>query len=44
MARIALVGGARRQVDFELGFQLNDAGGEFDQAQPQAVELHDAPS
>jgi hypothetical protein len=39
-----LVGGARRQVDLELGFQLDDAGGELDQAQPQGVELHDAPS
>ena len=30
-----LIGGARRQVDLDLGFQLDDAGGEFDQAQPQ---------
>ena len=29
-----LLGGARRQVDLDLGFQLDDAGGEFDQAQP----------
>ena len=38
-----LIGGARRQVDLDLGFQLDDAGGEFDQAQSQSVELHDAP-
>jgi hypothetical protein len=38
-----LIGGARRQVDLDLGFQLDDAGGEFDQAQSQGVELHDAP-
>jgi hypothetical protein len=31
-------------VDFKLGFQLDDAGGDFDQAQPQGVELHDPPS
>src|SRR6516225_258450 len=38
-----LLGGARRQVDLDLGFQLDDAGGEFDQTQSQGVELHDAP-
>ena len=38
-----LIGGARRQVDVDLGFQLDDAGGEFDQAQSQGAELHDAP-
>ena len=36
-----LIGGARRQVNFELGFELDDAGGNFDQTQPQGVELHD---
>jgi hypothetical protein len=34
---------ARRQVDLDLGFQLDDAGGEFDEAQPQGIKLHDAP-
>jgi hypothetical protein len=34
-----LLGRARRQMDFDSGFQLDDAGGEFDQAQPQGVEL-----
>src|SRR5215471_15285181 len=38
-----VVGSARRQVDLELGFQLDDAGGEFDEAQPQGVELYDSP-
>jgi hypothetical protein len=38
-----LIGGARRQVDLDLGFQFDDAGGEFDQALSQGVELHDAP-
>ena len=38
-----LIGGAGRQVDLDLGFQFDDAGGEFDQAQPQGVELHDPP-
>ena len=31
-------------MDLKLGFQLDNAGGDFDQAQPQGVELHDAPS
>jgi hypothetical protein len=39
-----LIGGARRQVDLDLLFQFDDAGGEFQQAQPQGVELHDTPS
>jgi hypothetical protein len=39
-----VVGGARRQMGFELGFELDDAGGDFDQTQSQGVELHDAPS
>jgi hypothetical protein len=30
-----LVGGARRQVDLDLGFQLDNALAEFDEAQPQ---------
>ena len=38
-----LIRGAGRQVDLDLGFQFDDAGGEFDQAQPQGVELHDPP-
>ena len=38
-----LIGGAARQVDFDLGFHLDDAGGGLDQAQPQRVELGDAP-
>jgi hypothetical protein len=37
-----LIWGARRQVDLDLGFQLDDAGGEIDQAQSQGVELHAA--
>ena len=39
-----LIRSARRQMDLELGFQFDEAGGDFDQAQPQGVELHDAPS
>src|SRR6266478_1721719 len=39
-----LIGGPRRQVDFDLLFQFDDTGGDFDEAQPQRVELHDAPS
>jgi hypothetical protein len=35
-----LIGGARRQMDFRLGFELDDAGGDFDQTQSQGVELH----
>jgi hypothetical protein len=38
-----LIWGGDRQVDLDLGFQFDDAGGEFDQAQPQSVELHDPP-
>jgi hypothetical protein len=37
-----LIGGARRQVDLELGFELDDTGGNFDQAQPQGVESDEA--
>ena len=33
-----LIGGARWQMDFELGFELDDAGGDFDQAQSQGVD------
>ena len=29
-----LIGGARRQVDLDLLFQFDDAGGEFQQAKP----------
>src|SRR4029077_302738 len=43
-AEDCLIGGARRQVDLNLLFQFDDAGGDFDEAQPQSVELHDAPS
>jgi hypothetical protein len=32
LAKIALIGGARRQVDLELGFELDDTGSNFDQA------------
>src|SRR5260370_1818827 len=39
-----LIGGARRQVDLDLLFQFDDAGGDLDEAQPQSVELHDAPA
>jgi hypothetical protein len=38
-----LIGGARRQVDLDLLFQFDDAGGDFDETQSQSVELHDAP-
>ena len=31
-----LIGGPRRQVDFDLLFQFDDTGGDFDEAQPQA--------
>jgi hypothetical protein len=34
-----LIGGARGQVDLDLGFQLDNAGGDLDQAQSQGVEL-----
>ena len=37
------IAGARRQVDFDLLFQFDDAGGDLDEAQPQRVELHDTP-
>jgi len=42
-AKDRLIGRARRQVDLDLLFQFDDAGGDFDEAQPQSVELHDAP-
>jgi len=38
------IGGTRRQVDRDLLFQFDDAGGDLDKAQPQSVELHDAPA
>jgi hypothetical protein len=38
-----LIGGARRQKDRELGFRFDNLGGDFDQAQPQGIELHHAP-
>jgi hypothetical protein len=42
-AKDRLIGGARRQVDLDPLFQFDDAGGDLDEAQPQSVELHDAP-
>ena len=42
-AEAPLIGSACRQVDLDLGLQFDDAGGDLDQAQPQRVELHDAP-
>lgn len=36
--------GAGWQVDLDLGFNLDDAGGGFDQTESQRVELGDAPS
>ncbi len=42
-AKDRLIGGARRQVDLDLLFQFDGAGGDLDEAQPQSVELHDAP-
>ena len=38
-----LIGCAGRQVDLNLGFHLDDAGGDLDQAQPERVELGDPP-
>jgi hypothetical protein len=38
-----LIGDAGWQVNLDLGVQFDDAGGDFDQAQSQHVELHDAP-
>jgi hypothetical protein len=38
-----MIGCARPQVDFKLSLQLDDAGGELDQPQPQYIELQDAP-
>ena len=38
-----LIGGAARQVDLDLGFHLDDAGGGLDQAQPERIELGNAP-
>jgi hypothetical protein len=38
-----LIGGARRQVDLDLLFQFDYAGGDLDEAQPQSVELHNTP-
>ena len=43
-AKDRLIGCARRQVDFELGFELDDTGSNFDQAQPQGIKLHNSPS
>ena len=42
-AEDSLLGGARRQVDLDLGFRLDDAGGEFDEARPLGIKRHDAP-
>src|SRR5512147_164578 len=38
-----LIGRAGRQMDLDLGFHLDDAGGDLDEAQPQRVELRDPP-
>lgn len=38
-----LIGNAGRQMDLDPGFHLDDAGGTFDQAQPEGVELGDPP-
>ena len=38
-----LIGRAGRQMDLDLGFHLDDAGGDLDQPQPQRVELGDPP-
>src|SRR5512144_2317142 len=38
-----LIGRAGRQMDLDLGFQFDDAGGDLDQPQPQRVELRDPP-
>lgn len=38
-----LIGAARWQMDLDLGFHLDDAGGGLDQPEPQRVELGDAP-
>jgi hypothetical protein len=38
-----LIGRAGRQMDLDLGFHLDDAGGDLDQSQPQRVELGDPP-
>ena len=38
-----LIGGARRQVDLDLLFEFDDAGGDLDQAQADRVELYGAP-
>src|SRR5438874_7339433 len=42
-AKDRLIGCARWQVDLDLLFQFDDAGGDLDEAQPQSFELHDAP-
>ena len=34
-AKDRLIGRARRQVDLDLLFQLDDPGGDLDEAQPQ---------
>ena len=38
-----LIGGAGWQMDLDLGFHLDDAGGSLDQAESQRVELGDPP-
>ena len=42
-AKDRLIGCARWQVDLDLLFQFDDAGGDLDEAQSQSVELHNAP-
>ena len=38
-----LIGGAARQMDFDLRLHLDDAGGDFHHAQPERIELGDPP-
>jgi hypothetical protein len=38
-----LIGRAGRQVDLDLGFHLDDAGGDLDQPQPERIELRNPP-
>ena len=42
-AQMDLVGAGARQVQHDAGFQLDDAGGDLDQAQAEGVELGRAP-
>ena len=42
-AQDGLVGKGARQMQHDAGLQLDDAGGQLHQAQPQGVELRDTP-